>query len=427
MNASPRGWYHGWSIVAVCILMQAVANGLTYNAFSLFLSDWSAQLHAPVSQFQLSVAGMALFASLAAPGVGILADKLPARRLLVGGLLGIAAFYFLIGSVNAVWQFSLLYGLLAPFGLVFSTAVPANALISRWFRRRLGLALGLSAFGIGMAGVLLPPLIAALLPRVGWRLIWQGGGVVVAALVVPLVLLVVRDRPTEEEGAHYLGGDGGGHGLHGGRSGPGGLSWREVARRRNFWLLVALYVPMLALHGGCSQNLGPFTVNHGLSQQSAGTLLSVISFSHVISQLGLGLLADRFGTRLPFFGLALVTALGAVVLGLGSGLPTLIVGCALVGLGGGVFTLLAAAIAAEFGAEGVGRAFGLAMLFVPLTALAPFIVAKTQENTGSYAPALIGMAIVVFATGSLSLLLRERRGGQSQGSGWEPTASGTAP
>ena len=426
MNARPRGWYHGWSIVAVCILVQAVANGLTYNSFSLFLPDWSAELHAPVSRLQLAVAAMALLAALSAPGVGILADRFPARRMFVGGLLGMAAFYFLTGAVRSVWQFTALYGLLAPFALVFSTAVPANALISRWFRRRLGLALGLSAFGIGMAGVLLPPLVSAILPRVGWRMIWQGGAVVIAVLVVPLVLSVVRDRPTQEEGAHYLGGEAQGHGLHGGRSGPGGLNWREVVRRRNFWLLVAIYVPMLALHGGCSQNLGPFTVNHGLSPQSAGTLLSVISFSHVISQLGLGLLADRFGTRLPFFGLALVTALGAVVLALGSGLPTLIVGCALVGLGGGVFTLLAAAIALEFGAEGVGRAFGLAMLFVPLTALAPFIVAKTQENTGSYAPALIGMAIVVFATGSLSLLLRERRGGQAAGSQWQPTASGTA-
>ena len=140
MNASPRGWYHGWSIVAVCILMQAVANGLTYNAFSLFLSDWSAQLHAPVSRFHLSVAAMALLASLAAPGVGVLADKLPARRLLVGGLLGIATFYFLTGSVQAIWQFSLLYGLLAPFGapaaltaavgLVFDAIATSGGLIA---------------------------------------------------------------------------------------------------------------------------------------------------------------------------------------------------------------------------------------------------------------------------------------------------------
>lgn len=410
MNGRPGGWYHGWNIVAVCILLQAVANGLTYNAFSLFLPDWAVELHAPVSQLHLAIAAMALLAAFSAPGVGILADRFPARRLFVGGLLGIAAFYFLIGTVHTVWQFIALYGLLAPFALVFSTAIPANALISRWFKRRLGLALGLSAFGIGMAGVLLPPLIAAILPRVGWRMIWQGGGVLVAVLIVPLVLLVVRDRPVERDGTHYLSGGSSGHGPHGGRSGPGGLGWREVARRRNFWLLVAIYVPMLALQGGCAQNLGPFTVNHGLSQQTAGTLLSVISFAHVIAQLGLGLLADRFGTRLPFFGLALMTALGAVVLAFSAGLPTMIVGCALVGLGGGVFTLLAAAIAVEFGAEGMGRAFGLAMLFVPLTALAPYIVARTQENTGNYAPALVGLAIVVFATGSLSLLLREKRG-----------------
>ena len=204
MNGRPRGWYHGWTIVALCILLQASANGLTYNAFSLFLRDWSAQLHAPVSQFHLSVAAMALVAALAAPGVGILADKYPARRLFVIGLLGIAVFYFLIGSVGAVWQITALYGLLAPFALVLSTAVPANALISRWFRRRLGLALGLSAFGIGMAGVLLPPLVAAVLPTAGWRLIWKVSGVLVAVIVVPLVLLIVRDRPSEQEGAYVF-------------------------------------------------------------------------------------------------------------------------------------------------------------------------------------------------------------------------------
>ena len=427
MNGRPRGWYHGWNIVALCILLQAAANGLTYNAFSLFLRDWSAQLHAPVSQFHLSIAAMALVAALAAPGVGILADKYPARRLFVAGLLGIAVFYFLIGSVSAIWQLTALYGLLAPFALVLSTAVPANALISRWFRRRLGLALGLSAFGIGMAGVLLPPLVAALLPTAGWRLIWKAAGVLVAVIVVPLVLLIVRDRPSEQEGAYYLSGESEGHGLHGGRSRAGGLSWREVVGRRNFWLLVVIYVPMLGLHGGCAQNLGPFTAAHGLSAQSAGVLLSVISFAHVIAQLGLGMLSDRFGNRLLFTGLAMVTALGAVVLALGSGLPMLIVGCALVGLGGGVFTLLAAAIAVEFGAAGVGRAFGLAMLFVPFTSLAPFVVAKTQENTGSYAPALLGLAILVFITGSLGLLLREKRGDQAKSAEWQPTVSGTAP
>jgi MFS family permease len=429
-----RGWYHGWSIVAVCVLSQVAANGLTYNAYSLFLRDWSAQLHAPISQLQLPIAGMALVAALLSPMVGALADKYPARRLFGWGLFGIAIFYVAISAATASWQVVALYAVLAPLSLCLSTAVVANALISRWFVRRLGLALGLSAFGIGMAGVLLPPVIAALLPTVGWRMIWRGGALVVALLVLPVVVLVIRNRPAGDEGKYYLSSDGcdarvaradpqgatldreqaqpaqqaasfHGHGAAGSQVG-----WREVAARKNFWLLVAIYLPMMALYGGCAQNLAPYAASHGLSQQSAGVLLSVLSFSHLVATLILGLLSDRFGNRLPFAGLAVVMVSGAAILAFGAGFPALAVGCALVGFGGGLFTLLAAAIAVEFGAHAVGRAFGLCMFFIPLTALAPFAVAKIQESTGSYTPALMGLATLVIISGALSLLLRERRG-----------------
>ena len=404
-----RGWYHGWNIIAVCVLSQVAANGLTYNAYSLFLRDWSADLHAPISQLQLPIAAMALVAALLAPMVGVLADKYPARRLLGWGLLGMAIFYVGISSATAAWQVMALYGLLAPLALCLSTAVTANALISRWFVRRLGLALGLSAFGIGMAGVLLPPLIAALMPTAGWRMIWRGGGLLVAVLVLPLVVSVARNRPSGSEGEYYLGGEGKSTtNPHAHAATASKVGWREVAARKNFWLLVAIYLPMMALYGGCAQNIAPYAAAHGLSQQSAGVLLSVLSFAHLVATLVLGLLSDRLGNRLPFAGLAIVMVIGAVILAFGAGFPVLAVGCALVGLGGGLYTLLAAAIAVEFGAEAVGRAFGLCMFFIPLTALAPFITAKTQESTGSYAPALLGLATLVMISGALSLLLRER-------------------
>lgn len=409
-GARARGWYHGWNIVAICILSQVAANGLTYNTFSLFLPGWSTELQTPVSRLQLPVAAMSLVAALLAPMVGTLADKYPARRLFGFGLAGMAIFYLAISQATAAWQLLTLYAFLAPLALCLATAITANALISRWFVRRLGLALGLSAFGIGVAGVILPPVIAALLPKFGWRLIWQGGAAVIALLVLPLVVSFARNRPGSDEGRYYLSSDGQAPRPHGhGAGGAGQLSWRVVASRRNFWLLVAIYIPMLALYGGCSQNLAPYAVHHGFSQQSAGALLSVLSFSHVVATLVFGLLSDRFGNRLPFVGLAVIMVSGAVILAFGAALPVLALGCALVGLGGGLFTLLAAAIAAEFGAEGVGRAFGLCMLFIPITSLAPYIVAKTQESTGSYAPSLLGLAVPVVIAGGLSLLLRERR------------------
>ena len=112
------------------------------------------------------------------------------------------------------------------------------------------------------------------------------------------------------------------HPGHGPASG-GGLTWRDVLKRRNFWLLVAVYLPMLALYGACMQNLAPVAASHGLSQQTAGTLLSAFSLTHVASTLVMGLLSDRFGNRLPLCGLALAVAVGGLIVSFGQGVAML--------------------------------------------------------------------------------------------------------
>lgn len=73
-----------------------------------------------------------------------------------------------------------------------------------------------------------------------------------------------------------------------------------------------------------------------------------------------------------------------------------------------MFTLVAAGLAGEFGAEGMGCAIGLSMFFLPLGSLSPFFVARAQETTGSYFVPIMSMAALVIAAGALSLLLRER-------------------
>jgi cyanate permease len=74
-----------------------------------------------------------------------------------------------------------------------------------------------------------------------------------------------------------------------------------------------------------------------------------------------------------------------------------------------MWPLLGAAIAREFGSSGVGRGFGMLTLFVPVIVFTPFIVAKVRETTGSYAPALSGLAVLTLAGAVACLLfMRER-------------------
>ncbi len=409
-----RGWYHGWNIVAVCVLSITVANGLTFNALSLFLKPLAADLHTQISSLTLGIGGMVFVCAALSPVIGTLADKLPARRLLAAGLLGMALFYIGISFISASWQFLALYWVVASVSLTFSTAIVTNALIARWFIRRRALALSLSAFGMGLAGVLLPPLIAALLPTAGWRLIWRAGGLITALVCAPVVWWIVRDRPTPEEGRYYMTDDASasqshiGHGLH--AAGSGQLSWRDVLTRRNFWLLVCIYLPMVGINGAVIQNIAPFAARHGLSVQTGGSLLAILSLAHVLSTPILGMLSDRIGNRLSFVLVALTLIAGALLLSFDSSSSIgLTAACVLIGFGGGWYTLLGAAIANEFGAENVGRAYGLTMLFVPISSGAAFVLARTQETTGSYTPALLGMAGLVAVSGLLSLSLRERR------------------
>jgi MFS family permease len=411
-----RGWYHGWNIVAVAILAQIAANGMTVNAFSLFLHDWSAALNTKISTLQLGLGALGLGSSLLAPFVGILADKYPARWLFVGGLAGLTLFHIGISFVTVTWQFLALFALVLPLSVVLSTSLTANAVVCRWFVRRRGLALGLTAFGLGVAGAVLPPIIAALMPTFGWRLIWRGAGLIIAFLIIPAVLLVVRDRPAERDGLYYLTGESNVLPHHG-AIGTSALGWHDILTRRNFWLLVIAYLPVLALYGGCGQNLAPIATSQGLSPQTAGALLSAFSLSYVASTLTMGMLSDRFGSRLPLFGVALSTGAGGMIVAFGHGVASLGLGVVLVGLGGGIWPLLAAGVALEFGANAVGRAFGLLTMFIPVVVLVPFIVAKAHEATGSYAAGLAGLAALALLGGCACLLMRERQSGGKEGQG----------
>jgi hypothetical protein len=111
----------------------------------------------------------------------------------------------------------------------------------------------------------------------------------------------------------------------------------------------------------------------------------------------------------------MAAGVGGMMVALGHGTVNLGIAVVLIGLSGGMWPLLAAAVAAEFGAGGVGRAFGLLMMFLPVIVLVPFVVAKVHEVFGSYAPSLIGLSALTIAAGTACLLLmREGRGGRGR-------------
>jgi len=161
---------------------------------------------------------------------------------------------------------------------------------------------------------------------------------------------------------------------------------------------------------GMNSTLAPLVTSHGFSPATAGALISACAVGGLVAKLASGILADRLGNRIPLVLVALLNATGMAVLAFfGDQLPLLYTAVILVGMSGGVWTLLASATAAEFGAEGFGKAFGIISAFTPIGAIAAPIVAKLQEATGSYVSGLAGLAVFSLCAGGVALLLNETR------------------
>lgn len=396
-------WYHGWNIVGLCVLVQIAGLGITLNCFSLFLHDWTSEFGLPVSDFAFGITVFSVGCAICAPFAGRVAERYPAKWLLAVMLVLLAAFHVILSFVETGWAIVWLYSLLLPIAITFSSGIPSQTIVSRWFIHRVGLAMGLTAFGLAVAGVLFPSIIVWLLPTLGWRVIWRIFAGIILLVILPLVLIFMRDRPTAEEGTVYLSGQG----SHAEIS---KLTVRQVFSRRNFWVAVFVFVPIQCASISMTVNLAPIVTSYGFSAKVAGLMIAVLSISALSAKLVAGVAADRFGNRVPMILTALLCASGLAALINSSGnLPLLFAAFVLIGLSAGVWTLLASATAAEFGREGFGRAFGLICMFPPVASLAPPMVARLAEISGSYSLGLSILCGLALFGAAAACLLRETR------------------
>jgi MFS family permease len=402
------GWYHGWNIVVVCFFSGVASAALPINGFSLFLPYWSADLHVPISTIAIAMTGVGLATAVFAPICGMATDRFSSRPVMIVGVAGLAIFYVAVSFVTQAWLLLAIYTLVFGPAVLCCTAMPSNAVLMRWFVRRLGLAIGITAMGVTIAGILMPPLVAALLPHFGWRLMWRAAGIFIAVVMLPSILLIVHERPRARDGRHYIGAADDLQIPAAAASGEPSIRWLDILARRNFWLLAVAYLSLQALNTGAGFNLAVIAGNQGIGVQAAGFLLSAWSLTLTIATFAAGALSDRFGNRLPLVGLCLLTAAGGPILAFGHGFPVLLLAALLIGVGGGYWPLLAKVLAEEYGTAGFGRAMGALMLGLPLAGASSFVVARVKESTGSYVPALLGLAAITLLGGLCAMLLRAK-------------------
>ena len=400
MASSPRVFY-GWWITVSFAVMVFMSAGIRH-AVGPFLKPMVADLGVDRAAFSLVIAlGLFLYGAFM-PWVGSLADRLGPRMVTSAGALLLAISLALVGFCQNLWQLALIYGVVASIGLAATGPVVANAVVSRWFNRRRGMAVSLlgSASMTGMS--LLVPVVAWLIETYGWRATYgiMGGAVLLGML--PLCLLVVRDTP-ESMG---LGADGDALAPEATRVAPVRTPASAALRTVAFWQLAGSFftcgfsMSLISSHGV------PMLTDHGYTPIFASWIIGVLGVSSIVFTMGLGAVADRYGARPVLGSIYAGRALVFAGLYLIRDNPYAILAVAAVGGAtiAGSMSMTSMLTASIYGRYSVGSILGVIFLCHQTgAALGSSIAGALFESTGGYGMMYTVACLFLLAAALVSL------------------------
>ncbi len=408
----PRGHrvfypHYAWAIVTIIAVMQMVGSSIRM-AFGVFIDPLSEQFGWGQGTITLAYALSSVVTALVSPLAGSFGDRFGARMAMVVGCAMFIVGMLLIGLVTQVWQFYLTFGvLLGVAQAVFLVPLIPSAMT--WFRRHLGLGMGVLMAAWGLGPALAAPLIGWMIDQLGWRdtfwLTAMGSSAIMAALI-----LMYSNRPSDRGLEPYgaLPGD------------PDTASNRPPAERVKlftkfmrhtvaYWNLSSIHFLGCVGHAIILVYIIPIAVAEGLSLVVAAGLITVLSGVSIVTRLATPVLSDHIGPKTVMtvaYAIQGVTVvmlfwtqdtwlfyLFAVAFGIGYG-----------GEAGG-FPILNRRY---YGYAPVGSAHGVQMLGAGLgMALGGWLGGIIFDLTGGYELALI-ISVIASLAGAASILLLER-------------------
>jgi MFS family permease len=403
-----KGLYYGWLVAFSSLVIMWITNGITLAGLTVFDEEILKFLGGESGGDGLRGALkfrdlITLFASgLMAPFVGAIADRVGVRPLMIAGFLLLSAgnfFYSKIATMNDIYLIHLVLAMsLACSGLVINVM-----LVSKWFVKKRGVALGITVAGTSLGNAALPQLNAWLVAEFGWRTAFVYTSMI-PLLLIPLVLFVVRERP-EDIGLVALG-------AQEAEAAPAltGMRYRDALRTRNFWVLAS--IAMLTFYSILSllSHLFLHMREQGFEPQVAASGLTVLFLLGLGGKLLSGVLADILGRRIVFVGALSIMCAGAWLLISTSELtfwPAIIL---LGGGWGGLYTLLQLLAADTFGVRDLGKILGtITVLDTFGGGMGPFLTGVMYDRFGSYTIPFTIIAVLVSSALVLSLFFKAPR------------------
>jgi len=344
-------------------------------------------------------------------GAGWIVDRFGPRRLMMAGIMMAGGALVGLGAVSAAWAFYFFYFFNA-LGYVCGGPLPCQVLVSRWFDKTRGRAMGIAYLGIGIGGAIVPLLAAWLTANLGWRGSLQAVGVLIVLIALPLAYFV-RENPDGRGARLRSDGSTPSYGVAGGRAGTDGTTARReglapILRSPAFYLLALGSMCSIAAVGGTNQHLKLFlSLDRGFTQADAARIISLVLTISIAGRLLMGWLADRMARKHVMVLIYLLVASAIPVLLLPTSSATMYVFAAIFGLGlGGEYLIIPLMAGELFGVRVLGRVMGIVLTADGVAeATAPMLVGYLRDRTGSYDVGFVTLVVTALVGAAAIALL----------------------
>ena len=381
-------------IVVLAGAILFATNGFILSGLTVFNSRILADLHITNSALRLRDTITVLTLGLTVPLVGYMIDHVDARPILIGGLLLMLLGFLGYHRIGALWHIYVLHIL---FGVSQATSgvVTCVYLVSVWTRAHRGFALGIVIAGSSLGNAVVPALNAAFLMHAPWRSAVLSGALV-AGCLIPLVLIIVRKRPSAVAPTAHVAAQ------------PAATvdreSLRSALRSGSFLVLAATAATTVLCVLALATNLALF----GAGSPTSGPLLLFALFgTAVFAQITSGIAADRIRTATIHVLAVAVMLAGALLLALAPRSASL-GAVTLFGLGWGAnSSMLQIRPSLRFAGPTLGRVLSLLALTETLGGSAgPFVAGYISDRAGSFTPAFLAVAAILAIPAVLTATFR---------------------
>ena len=375
--------FHGWRIVASSGFINMFSVGIPFYAYSIFYIHLQNEFNAGRFLISSTLSIMIIAAGVFAPICGQLVDKFSLKNLLSFGAIIFGIGIILLGFCQTYYQFLIVYGSLVALGMTLFGNLTTSKLISNWFKKKIGSAIGYATLGISLSGVFIPPISVYLISLYGWRATYIIFGVFLIIFFIPFCRYLIVNKPSDinqnidnEKLAEKIDNS----------VTDQIMNIIDILKVPTFWILILIFSLQFCANLGVYSHIFPYATDLGFNANKAGIAVSVGALGAAFGKIVFGKLIDMISAKKTLWVSISIQGLGIIMVSLFSSYYPLLISIFIMSLGlGGTVPLMNILFSKTFSPINFGKALGVAVPFmVPIQVIGGPLSGWLYDINGNY-------------------------------------------